>query len=97
MNKCPCETCISLALCRHKRYLQLFKGCYMIREYEPNYAIRSSRRIEQVYILQDVLKPTMWRLVYDKKYIEDPPLIYEKPHGDEDASMYTLEDGTFKY
>lgn len=32
-NICPCEQCISLAMCKHRQYDILIKHCHIIREH----------------------------------------------------------------
>jgi len=61
--KCPCKECISLAICRHKDYLELFIECYIIRQYIPhhdNYVSRNSYRVKRLF---KVLNPTLWKYV----------------------------------
>lgn len=84
-KKCPCMNCISLAICRHKRYNQLFNDCILLRIYEPNETHISKRNDKGIYLLQEILNPTMWAYKVDEKRIlpdiqGDYSLVYNKTY-----------------
>jgi len=33
MNECPCETCITLAICQNKKLVPLVKSCIILRNF----------------------------------------------------------------
>ena len=67
--KCPCEDCISLAICRHKNYTNLVEGCillldtlYMRRMADAKY--RKDGFVKKISSIDKCLKPTEWKLNY---------------------------------
>jgi hypothetical protein len=80
-KKFPCEDCILLAICRHKRYDQTFFDCSLIFKLIPMFQCFNVRDKDKIFLLQDILKPTAWAY----KYIEYStyPRVYDKlPTGD---------------
>jgi len=73
IEKCPCEECISLAICRHKVYGKMFSECSIIKAYIPNHSIESERNPYRVTQLEKALKPTRW--TYD--YCRDLNPVYK--------------------
>jgi hypothetical protein len=65
--KCPCEGCITLAICRHKTYTRLFRDCILLREYDPKYNITSKRSVANHLLIQNTIKPTIWKYERKKK------------------------------
>jgi hypothetical protein len=57
---CPCEECISLAICRHKSYLKLFQDCILLRIYEPFYNMIDNRDDFRIRLLAKTLNPLNW-------------------------------------
>lgn len=59
-KSCPCEGCITYAVCRHKLYYNLLHECSIITEYLDfkNYPVHKKRCIK----LLTTLKPTEWAL-----------------------------------
>ena len=60
---CPCENCICLPVCRHKKYSRLFKDCSLIKEYIPF----GNRKKKYLYQIEEIMKPTCWRLKKNKE------------------------------
>ena len=60
---CPCENCICLPVCKHKKYYNLFTDCSLIKKYIPF----GNRDREYLYQLEEIMKPTRWRLIKNKK------------------------------
>ena len=67
--KCPCEECISLAICRHKP-LGTMLQCVLITNYHKHHMkgllvgshdyVRSYRYYRRV--IMEIMKPTMWKV-----------------------------------
>ncbi len=74
MKICPCEQCLTKAICRNRRYHDLLELCEPLSDFlylsipEPHLAgnIRSEREIQthrrRVLRFQTVIKSTIWRL-----------------------------------
>ena len=60
-DKCPCEDCICLAICRHKEYLKLFHDCELLRT-ENNFDRIYTKRKVRLPTIQNVLNPTRWKV-----------------------------------
>lgn len=58
--KCPCEGCITLAICRHKDFYDLYRQCQMLLDIEPNYLFPHLRNHDFVKVLYAALQPTAW-------------------------------------
>jgi len=55
--KCPCEDCLCVPICRHKRYIPLMK-CSILHDYLMKPSISSSyNKIEKI---TSILDPTRW-------------------------------------
>lgn len=79
-NKCPCEECISLAICRHKEYKNLFHNCSIINDHIRAHRDPEYRNAERIYELERILNPTNWAYILDKKYACDNPLVFHKSY-----------------
>jgi len=62
--KCPCEECISLAICRHKHIHIMFKECSIVRKYDPKHDLVKLRTVDKLFLLQKVMNPTIWEFGY---------------------------------
>lgn len=65
MNKCPCENCLLVSICRNKTYLQLVKECSLLKVYlyKKNEITLSTRKInfhEKAKITISILKAKCW-------------------------------------
>ena len=60
IDKCPCENCVCLAVCRLKVFPQLFLYCELIFRYEPNYNMKYKRDEEKIDAIYHILNPTLW-------------------------------------
>ena len=56
----PCLQCISLAICKHKRYHQLFDECTIIKKYIPNHRHRHIRNERKLKRLCKQMNPSKW-------------------------------------
>lgn len=88
-KSCPCEGCITYAVCRHKRYNDLIQECSIVRKYLDfeNYTVHKKRCID----LLIALKPTEWALGK-----EDPigfDIIYFKELQDHEVKSGGLTEG----
>ena len=72
---CPCEDCICVGICRHKRCPSLFNECTLLQEYEPCYKNPKLRDKNRIFLLEDILKPTLWKCEYDHTFSSRCPLI----------------------
>jgi len=55
--KCPCEDCLCLPICRHKRYIPLIK-CSILKKYLMNASLSPSTK--KIMIISKILEPTRW-------------------------------------
>ncbi len=63
LDKCPCEDCLCVPICRHKRYIPLIE-CSILKEYLMKASISTpSNKIEKI---ATILKPTRWTYRYKK-------------------------------
>ena len=70
----PCDNCICVAVCRHKRYSSTLEDCSLIRHYINKYASIADGNLYITVdsinnqlthfrsMLQDHLHPTMWKV-----------------------------------
>lgn len=58
--ECPCENCICMSVCKHKRYMALFQNCTILEKFEPNSNVIQHRDQEKIMLLEKVLQPTTW-------------------------------------
>jgi len=72
-DKCPCDRCITLAICRHKDYHDMMKDCKLISTYlyyERSFGL--TKRVldfnHKICLVRDTLKATDWYVVtnYDQ-------------------------------
>lgn len=68
--KCPCENCICLPVCRHKKYYSLFIDCSLIKKYIPNHNSVLKKNKDK---LEEIMKPTYWSFKNQKGWVE--PLV----------------------
>jgi len=68
MNECPCIDCLLIPICRHKRYLELFQDCSLLRIYEPNYTKSVKRSKDRIQIIKDHIHSTIWRTSYSDRW-----------------------------
>ena len=62
----PCKNCVTLAVCRHKEYLDLFLDCKLISQFVPSYRkTRDYRHNEKIAELYNTLQSTKWFLSID--------------------------------
>ncbi len=64
----PCKQCPTLAICRHKKYLNLFRECSILIKYEPNYQRVNKRSQSKLQTIADTLNPTVWNTMPPKCY-----------------------------
>ena len=57
---CPCEECICRPKCRHRGYLEIFRMCDMLKEFEPKYDVSNMRSRLRIQWLELLLQPTLW-------------------------------------
>ncbi len=68
--KCPCEECLTKAVCRHKGYHTLIYMCEPLAKFlnlregrEDGEAIEQAKKHkENLFKFQEVIKPTGWRV-----------------------------------
>jgi hypothetical protein len=60
---CPCEDCLCVPICRHKRYIPLIK-CSILKDY----LIKSSwgSPCNKIDTIVNILNPTRWTYRYEK-------------------------------
>ncbi len=61
-EKCPCEACICVAVCRHKSYTGLFDDCRLITEYLPYHLFCIKRKDSKLSCIAKALEPAKWYL-----------------------------------
>ncbi len=61
-EKCPCEACICVAVCRHKPYSRLFDDCRLVTEYLPYHKFFIKRDESNLGYIEEALEPTDWYL-----------------------------------
>lgn len=69
--KCPCESCISMAICRNLSYLKLFSKCILLRRYEPFYSSVRIKNLKKMKTIEKTLKPLTWYVGYSS-YSKSP-------------------------
>lgn len=57
--KCPCEECLKLAMCKHKKYHQIVSSCNDIDMY---LSLNPEYHNKRVLIFEKTLKSTVWKL-----------------------------------
>jgi len=63
-NKCPCEDCICIPVCKQKSFYKLFRDCIYLRIYEPAYAVTNRNDISRLQAINDILKSEAWNYVF---------------------------------
>jgi len=60
---CPCEDCLCVPICRHKRYIPLIK-CSILNNYimKASYSTPS----DKIETITTILEPTRWTYKYKK-------------------------------
>ena len=61
---CPCEECICLVICKHKQFHKLFRECSTLYNYEPQSDLVKLRNKHRLFLVQRILKPTIWEFGY---------------------------------
>jgi hypothetical protein len=92
-DKFPCEECISLAMCKHKEFVQLFKDCSIITNHIPDFGNVMKRNKLKIELLEKTIQPVLWTFILKPKYDESYKLIFAK-NGELDDSTTIL---TIKY
>ena len=63
--ECPCNNCICIPVCKHKKYTKLFKDCILLRTYIPEFQWVGGRS-PHITIVEKILKLTKWFLELKK-------------------------------
>ena len=70
-EKCPCEECLTKAMCRNRTYSDLIRMCRQLHDFLYVAELGDRRSHEQIGIhrrrvtkFEKVLKPTGWKLGY---------------------------------
>ena len=62
--KCPCENCITLAICRHRDYHDMLSHCKLVDNLlylrGEGIAKRTKDFNHMIIMMRDILKPTDW-------------------------------------
>ena len=64
--KCPCESCLKLAICKHKEYFQIVDNCNDIGVYLDEEHNKHNERAKE---FERTLRPSSWKLVKHSGYI----------------------------
>jgi hypothetical protein len=64
IEKCPCENCICVPICRHKLYAFLFRDCILLKDHISKYHVESERNPYKIEQLEKTLNPTLWTYEY---------------------------------
>jgi hypothetical protein len=56
----PCKGCLLVPLCKHRKYIELFTRCSLLRMYILNPCDRFKRNNLRVEMLNVVLRPSGW-------------------------------------
>jgi len=70
--KCPCEDCLCVPICRHKRYIPLIK-CSLLKDYIMKTSI--STALNKIGTITTILSPTRWSYRYEKHKGKLTPII----------------------
>lgn len=93
---CPCEQCICLAICRHKRYLNMFRDCDILRIYEPHYQSVTRRTAVRIINIVRILEPTIWKYVlykhFNDHYMVVDAKVYKATYSEEEK-MWNVSYG----
>ena len=64
----PCKNCLCLPRCRHKQFFRLFAECSILYRYVPNSDDVELRNEDRLFLLQKIMKPTIWEFGYIPNY-----------------------------
>ena len=70
--KCPCEDCLCVPICRHKRYIPLIK-CSILNNYLMKASI--STPFKKIKKITTILSPTRWSYRFEKHKGKLTPII----------------------
>jgi len=70
--KCPCEDCLCVPICRHKRYIPLVK-CSMLNKYLMEASMETPS--DKLSALTHILHPTVWHYQIKKRKGKSTPMI----------------------
>ncbi len=59
-DKCPCENCICVAICKMKGYAELVDQCSLITKYLIDPRDINIRPTERLQKLKETINPTFW-------------------------------------
>ena len=59
MSTIPCKECVSLAICRHKRYIPMITKCSILGNLIDDLECKEDFLLE----LEKVMKPTKWKTI----------------------------------
>lgn len=90
-NKCPCEECICVPICRHKDYRPLFGQCELLKAYEPEH-VNFNRSVERTMSIEKNLRPTKWIYRRGKRHLRSDPelMIYQVSYTENGELIYKL-------
>lgn len=66
MNYCPCNDCLCVPTCRHKKWMHLRNECSKIDQYIRDYYVTPEEAIYDV--IAGILKPTKWHANAMKRF-----------------------------
>ena len=66
MNKCPCNKCICVPVCRIKQYTRLTEDCSVLWSYLKQPWIVTIRSNGRLKLVHKALSPVMWTLFCDQ-------------------------------
>jgi hypothetical protein len=58
----PCQECMLIPICRHKRFLELIYDCSLIGELWRDSKFNNSPFWDNIIYAQDILQSTQWRI-----------------------------------
>lgn len=72
MNKCPCEQCICIPVCRHKYFKDCVLDCVLVENflYGPDAGYYKGTHLEfkfsgNLRMVSKIVNPTSWGVSYD--------------------------------
>jgi len=71
-----CRTCLCNPICRLKPYVELFKGCSIIRREIPRFAHVEERNQNALLSIYKSLRPVSWRLQFTQEVLQTEPYFY---------------------
>lgn len=60
MEKCPCENCVCIAICKQKVFIDLILDCQLVDEFTADDENRGRARA-RVRLLHEKLQPARWK------------------------------------